>query len=101
MYGLDHGLERGDGLIRPARLAVHTGLDLFERALVLMLFAYFVQRMLSPLARLVAADLAYPQLLVEAAAANLGALLLVVSEVLGQADGVDRGVGVDGTALGL
>ena len=85
MYGLDHGLGRGDGLTVPARLTVHAGLDLFERVLVLALFAYFVQRMLSPLARLVAADIAYPQLLIDAVAVNLGALLLVVSEVLGVA----------------
>lgn len=80
---LDNRPGRAHGAQAAARgLAIHAGLDLFERALVIVLFAYFVRRMLSPLARMVAADLADPHLLIDAAAANLGALLLVVSEIL-------------------
>lgn len=57
-------------------------LDLIERAIVLALFGYFVYRMLAPLAQLVRYDIAYPELLIQAAASNIGALLLVASEVL-------------------
>lgn len=57
-------------------------LDLIERAIVLALFGYFVYRMLSPLTRLIRYDIAYPELLIQAAASNIGAILLVGSEVL-------------------
>ena len=60
-------------------------LDLVERAAVLALYAFFVHRMLPRLTQLVAVQVAYPQLLVEAATINAQALLLVVSETLGVA----------------
>lgn len=60
-------------------------LDLLERAVVLAVFAYFVYRMVSPLMTLVLADIAYPELLISAAASNIGAVLLVASEILGVA----------------
>src|SRR6476646_1162612 len=60
-------------------------LDLVERAAVLALYAFFVHRMLPRLTQLVAVQVAYPQLLMDAATINAQALLLVVSETLGVA----------------
>ena len=68
------------GTSAPARFALT--LDIAERCGVLVLFGVFVWRMLKPLATLVAANLAYPELLLRAADTNLGALLVVLSETL-------------------
>jgi protein-S-isoprenylcysteine O-methyltransferase Ste14 len=64
----------------PARLAPM--LDIAERCGVALLFGVFVWRMLAPLTTLVAANLAYPELVLRAADTNLGALLVVLSETL-------------------
>jgi protein-S-isoprenylcysteine O-methyltransferase Ste14 len=58
-------------------------LDFIERAVVLILFLYFANRMLLPLARLISAEIAYPELFWLAASKNLDAALLVISESLG------------------
>ena len=58
-------------------------LDLTERAIILILFLYFAHKMLPRLAGLVATEIAHPELLWLAASANLGAALLVISELLG------------------
>jgi protein-S-isoprenylcysteine O-methyltransferase Ste14 len=58
-------------------------LDVIERAVVLILFLYFASRMLRPLAVLITAEIAHPELLWLAASKNLDAALLVVSESLG------------------
>jgi protein-S-isoprenylcysteine O-methyltransferase Ste14 len=57
-------------------------LDVIERAVVLILFLYLANRMLPPLARLVSAEIAYPELFWLAASKNLDAALLVISESL-------------------
>jgi protein-S-isoprenylcysteine O-methyltransferase Ste14 len=58
-------------------------LDVIERAVVLILFLYFASRMLPQLARLITAEIAYPELLWLAASKNVDAALLVISESLG------------------
>ena len=58
-------------------------LDLIERAVVLILFLYLANRMLPLLARLISAEIAYPELFLLAASKNLDAALLVISESLG------------------
>ena len=58
-------------------------LDLIERAVVLILFFYLANRMLPLLARLISAEIAYPELFLLAASKNLDAALLVISESLG------------------
>jgi protein-S-isoprenylcysteine O-methyltransferase Ste14 len=58
-------------------------LDVIERAVVLLLFLYFANRMLPQLARLVTLEIAFPELLWLAASKNVDAALLVTSESLG------------------
>jgi protein-S-isoprenylcysteine O-methyltransferase Ste14 len=58
-------------------------LDIIERAVVLILFLYFANRMLPQLARLITTEIAYPELFWLAASKNLDAALLVISELLG------------------
>ena len=58
-------------------------LDLAERVIVVGLFGVFVYRMLGRFAALVALQIEHPELIVAAAAINLGAILLVLSESLG------------------
>jgi protein-S-isoprenylcysteine O-methyltransferase Ste14 len=58
-------------------------LDFIERAVVLILFLYFANRMLPSLAGLIATEIAYPELLWLAASKNVDAALLVTSESLG------------------
>jgi protein-S-isoprenylcysteine O-methyltransferase Ste14 len=58
-------------------------LDVIERAVVLILFLYFANKMLPRLAGLITTEIAYPELLWLAASRNLDAALLVISESLG------------------
>jgi protein-S-isoprenylcysteine O-methyltransferase Ste14 len=58
-------------------------LDFIERAIVLILFLYFANRMLPRFAALITTEIAYPELLWLAASKNLDAALLVISESLG------------------
>jgi protein-S-isoprenylcysteine O-methyltransferase Ste14 len=58
-------------------------LDVIERAVVLILFFYFANKMLPPLAGLISAEIAHPELLWLAASKNVDAALLVTSELLG------------------
>jgi protein-S-isoprenylcysteine O-methyltransferase Ste14 len=58
-------------------------LDVIERAIVLILFLYFANKMLPRLAALISAEIAYPELFWLAASKNLDAALLVISELLG------------------
>jgi protein-S-isoprenylcysteine O-methyltransferase Ste14 len=58
-------------------------LDIIERAIVLILFLYFANKMLPRLTELIAAEIAYPELFLLAVSTNLGAALLVISESLG------------------
>jgi protein-S-isoprenylcysteine O-methyltransferase Ste14 len=58
-------------------------LDIIERAVVLILFLYFANKMLPRLAGLISAEIADPELLWLAASTNLDAALLVISESLG------------------
>jgi protein-S-isoprenylcysteine O-methyltransferase Ste14 len=58
-------------------------LDVIERAVVLILFFYFANRMLPQLAKLITTEIAYPELFWLAASKNLDATLLVISESLG------------------
>src|SRR6516165_7137408 len=58
-------------------------LDVIERTIVLILFLYFANRLLPRLAGLIAAAIAYPELLWLAASKNLDAALLVISDSLG------------------
>jgi protein-S-isoprenylcysteine O-methyltransferase Ste14 len=58
-------------------------LDIIERAVVLILFLYFANKMLPRLAGLIATEIAYPELLWLAASKNVDAALLVTSESLG------------------
>jgi len=57
--------------------------DIVERAIVLILFLYFANRMLPRLVVLITAEIAHPELLWLAASKNLDAALLVISESLG------------------
>jgi protein-S-isoprenylcysteine O-methyltransferase Ste14 len=80
---------RPPGEFRPGNQAVFAllskdlVLDVIERAVVLILFLYFANRMLPQLARLVSTEIAYPELFWLAASKNLDAALLVISESLG------------------
>jgi protein-S-isoprenylcysteine O-methyltransferase Ste14 len=58
-------------------------LDFTERAVVLILFLYFANRMVPRFAQLIATEIAHPELLWLAASTNLEAALLVISELLG------------------
>jgi protein-S-isoprenylcysteine O-methyltransferase Ste14 len=58
-------------------------LDLAERAIVLLLFLYFANKMLPRLMELITLEIAHPELLWLAASTNLDAGLLVISESLG------------------
>jgi protein-S-isoprenylcysteine O-methyltransferase Ste14 len=58
-------------------------LDVIERAVVLILFLYFANKMLPRLAGLISAEIAHPELLWLAASKNVDAALLVTSELLG------------------
>jgi protein-S-isoprenylcysteine O-methyltransferase Ste14 len=58
-------------------------LDFIERAIVLILFLYFANKMLPRLAGLIVTEIAHPELLLLAASTNLEAALLVISESLG------------------
>src|SRR6516164_9537681 len=58
-------------------------LDVIERAVVLLLFLYFANRVLPRLADLIGTEIAYPELFWLAASKNLDATLLVISESLG------------------
>jgi protein-S-isoprenylcysteine O-methyltransferase Ste14 len=66
-----------------ALLSKELVLDLVERALVLLLFLYFANKMLPQLAGLIALEIAHPELFVLAVSTNLDAALLVISESLG------------------
>ena len=66
-----------------ALISKHRALDVIERAVVLILFVYFANKMLPRLAGLIAIELAHPELLWFAASTNLDATLLVISESLG------------------
>ena len=67
----------------PAWVTKAVVLDVIERTIVLLLFLYFANRILPPLARLVTTEIAYPELFWLAASKNLDAALLVISESLG------------------
>jgi protein-S-isoprenylcysteine O-methyltransferase Ste14 len=58
-------------------------LDVIERAIVLIFFLYFANKMLPRLAGLIVIEIAHPELLWLAASTNLEAALLVISESLG------------------
>jgi protein-S-isoprenylcysteine O-methyltransferase Ste14 len=58
-------------------------LDFIERAVVLILFLYFANKMLPRLAGLITIEIAHPELLWLAASKNVDAALLVISESLG------------------
>jgi protein-S-isoprenylcysteine O-methyltransferase Ste14 len=58
-------------------------LDFIERAVVLILFLYFANKMLPRLAALIVTEIAHPELLLFAVSTNLDAALLVISESLG------------------
>ena len=58
-------------------------LDLIERAVVLIFFLYFANKMLPRLSALIVVEIAHPELLLLAATTNLEAALLVTSELLG------------------
>jgi protein-S-isoprenylcysteine O-methyltransferase Ste14 len=57
-------------------------LDFAERAVVLILFIYFTNRMLPRFVHLIITEIAHPELLWLAASTNLQAVLLVISESL-------------------
>src|SRR5262245_20885514 len=57
-------------------------LDFVERAVVLILFIYFANRMLPRFVHLIITEIAHPELLWLAASTNLQAVLLVISELL-------------------
>jgi protein-S-isoprenylcysteine O-methyltransferase Ste14 len=58
-------------------------LDLVERAVVLILFLFFANKMFPRFAGLIVTEVAHPELLWLAASTNLEAALLVISESLG------------------
>jgi protein-S-isoprenylcysteine O-methyltransferase Ste14 len=64
-------------------ISKNRALDFIERAVVLILFVFFANKMLPQLAGLIATELAHPELLWLAASTNLDATLLVISESLG------------------
>ena len=57
-------------------------LDITERAVVLILFLYFANRMLPRFVHLIVTEIAHPELLWLAASTNVEAALLVISESL-------------------
>ena len=65
------------------KLSIDLVLDFAERAVVLILFVYFANKMLPKFAELIATEIAHPELLWLAASTNLQAGLLVISELLG------------------
>jgi protein-S-isoprenylcysteine O-methyltransferase Ste14 len=65
------------------KLSIDLVLDFTERAVVLILFVYFANKMLPKFAELIATEIAHPELLWLAASINLQAGLLVISELLG------------------
>jgi protein-S-isoprenylcysteine O-methyltransferase Ste14 len=67
----------------PALVTKDLALDVIERAVVLILFLYFANKMLPRLVGLITTEIAHPELLWLAASTNLDAALLVVSESLG------------------
>jgi protein-S-isoprenylcysteine O-methyltransferase Ste14 len=79
---------RRPGEFRPGKQAVFAFLskdlvlDVIERAVVLILFLYFANRMLPQLARLVSTEIAHPELFWLVASKNFDAALLVISESL-------------------
>ena len=58
-------------------------LDVIERAVVLILFLYFANRMLPRFVGLITTEITYPELFWLAASTNIDAALLVISESLG------------------
>jgi protein-S-isoprenylcysteine O-methyltransferase Ste14 len=66
-----------------AIVSKHLVLDFVERAIVLILFLYFVNKMFPRFAALIVTEIAHPELLWLAASTNLEAALLVISEFLG------------------
>jgi protein-S-isoprenylcysteine O-methyltransferase Ste14 len=58
-------------------------LDVIERAVVLILFLYFTNKVLPRFVELIVTEIAHPELLWLAASTNLEAALLVISESLG------------------
>src|SRR6516162_2698639 len=77
------GGTRAPGEFKATLVSKDDVLDFIERAVVLILFLYFANRMLPQLARLISAEIAYPELFWLAASKNLDAALLVISESLG------------------
>ena len=75
---------RNGGAFRMSPLASKDfALDFIERAIVLMLFLYFANKMFPRLAGLIVTEIAHPELLWLAASTNVDAALLVISESLG------------------
>src|SRR5262249_8101870 len=75
---------RNGGASRVSALASRDlALDFIERAVVLILFLYFANRMFPHLAQLIVTEIAHPELLWLAASTNVHAALLVISESLG------------------
>jgi protein-S-isoprenylcysteine O-methyltransferase Ste14 len=77
------GGTRAPGEFKSTPVSKDRVLDLIERAIILILFLYFANRMLPRLAGLISAEIAYPELFWLAASKNLDAALLVISESLG------------------
>ena len=77
------GGTRAPGEFKATLVSKDHVLDFIERAVVLILFLYFANRMLPQLARLISTEIAYPELFWLAASKNLDAALLVISESLG------------------
>jgi protein-S-isoprenylcysteine O-methyltransferase Ste14 len=77
------GASRVRKLTLSALVSKDLVLDFSERTIVLILFLYFANKMLPRLAGLIVTEIAHPELLWLAASANLGAALLVISELLG------------------
>ena len=77
-------LARFEIVFRPGKkyLSKDGVLDFAERAIVLILFIYFANRMLPRFVHLIITEIAYPELLWLAASTNLQAVLLVISESL-------------------
>jgi protein-S-isoprenylcysteine O-methyltransferase Ste14 len=77
-------VPRNGGAFRMSALASKDfALDFIERAVVLILFLYFANKMFPRLAGLIATEIAHPELLWLAASTNVDAALLVISESLG------------------
>jgi protein-S-isoprenylcysteine O-methyltransferase Ste14 len=76
-------VQKAVGEVRSAVVSKSFVLDIIERAVVLILFLYFANRMLARFALLISTEIAHPELLWLAASTNLDAALLVISESLG------------------